>query len=89
MNGPMCAPALSNDLASNLILAGRKDYMRQYLGIIEGGEEIIYANFFCTDHETDWHNEFVFVMDGGDCFFSVKHNPGSGEFFDLSVNGES
>jgi hypothetical protein len=63
-------------------------YMRQYLGIIEDGEEIIYANFFCTINEMDWHNDFVFVLDGGDCFFQVKYNPASGEFFDLSVNGE-
>jgi hypothetical protein len=65
------------------------DYMRQYLGIVEEGEEIIYANFFCTINDMDWHNEYVFVLDGGDCFFQVKYNPQSGEFFDLSVNGES
>ena len=63
------------------------DYMRQYLGIVEDGQQIIYANFFCTINEMDWHSEYVFVMDGGDCFFQVKYNPESGEFFDLSVNG--
>jgi hypothetical protein len=65
------------------------DYMRQYLGIVENGEEVIYANFFCSIDDMDWHNEFVFVLDGGDCFFSVKYNPQTGEFFDLSVNGEA
>lgn len=65
------------------------EYMRQYLGIIEDGEQIIYANFFCTIHDIDWRNELVFVSDGGDCFFSVKYNPTSKEFFDLSVNGEA
>jgi hypothetical protein len=65
------------------------EYMRQYLGIVEDGEEIIYANFFCTINDMDWHSEFVFVMDGGDCFFQVKFNPESGEFFELYVNGES
>ena len=64
-------------------------YMRQYLGIVENGEEIIYANFFCTVDELDWQNEYVFVMDGGDCFFQFKYNPQSSGFFDLSVNGES
>lgn len=64
------------------------EYMRQYLGIVEEGKEIIYANFFCTINEMDWSNEYVLVMDGGDCFFQVKYNPATGEFFDLAVNGE-
>lgn len=64
------------------------DYMRQYLGIVEDGEQIIYANFFCIINDMDWHSEYVFVMDGGDCFFQVKFDPESGEFFDLYVNGE-
>jgi hypothetical protein len=63
------------------------DYMRQYLGIVEKGEQIIYANFFCTINDMDWRNQYVLVMDGGDCFLQVKYNPESGEFFDLSVNG--
>jgi hypothetical protein len=65
------------------------DYMRQYLGIVENGTEIIYANFFCTADDIAWRNEFVFVMDGGDCYFNVKYDPQSGEFFDFSVNGEA
>lgn len=65
------------------------DYLRQYLGIVEDGEQIIYANFFCSAEDIDWHNEVVFVQDGGDCYFQVKYNPGTGEFFDLMVNGES
>lgn len=65
------------------------NYMRQYLGIVEEGEQIIYANFFCNSHEIDWHNDYVFVLDGGDCYFQVKYNPATGEFFDLSVNGEA
>ena len=64
------------------------EYMRQYLGIVEEGEEIVYANFFCTINEMDWSNEYVLVMDGGDCFFQIKYNPATNEFFDFSVNGQ-
>jgi hypothetical protein len=64
------------------------DYMRQYLGIVVDGQEMIYANFFCTINEMDWHTEVVFVMDGGDCFFQVTYDPQSGDFSNLSVNGE-
>lgn len=65
------------------------DYMRQYLGIVENGAEIIYANFFCDAHDFDWRSKYYFVNDGGDCFFQVKYNPQTHEFFDLSVNGEA
>ena len=65
------------------------DTMRQYLGIVEDGAEVIYANFFCNAHDDDWHNELVMVMDGGDCYFQVKYDPGTDKFFDFSVNGES
>jgi hypothetical protein len=64
------------------------DYTRQYLGMIENGEQVIYANFFCSDHE-NWQEQIVFVLDGGDCYFQVKYNPQTDEFYDLSVNGQA
>jgi hypothetical protein len=64
------------------------EYKRQYLGIIEAGEQVIYANFFCSDHE-NWQEQVVFVLDGGDCYFQVKYNPQTDEFYDLSVNGQA
>jgi hypothetical protein len=64
------------------------DYKRQYMGLIENGEQVIYANFFCSDHE-NWQEEIVFVLDGGDCYFQVKYNPQTDEFYDLSVNGQA
>jgi hypothetical protein len=63
------------------------EYNRQYIGMILDGKKIIYANFFCDSIETDWRKDFVFVMDGGDCFFQFKYDADSGEFFDLQVNG--
>lgn len=65
------------------------DYYRQYFGIVENGEEIIYANFFCDNDQPNWRSDYVMVMDGGDCYFQVKYNPSTGQFFDLMVNGES
>ena len=64
------------------------EYNRQYAGLIMEGRTFIYANFFC-DSMTDWKKDFVFVMDGGDCFFQFKYDPATGEFFDLQVNGEA
>lgn len=64
-------------------------YQRQYVGLVYGEQQVVYANFFCTSASMDWQNDFVLVMDGGDCFFQVKYDMATGEFFDLRVNGEA
>jgi hypothetical protein len=64
-------------------------YKRQYMGLVEEGERVIYANFFCNADAINWQEEWAFVMDGGDCFFNVKYNIETGEFFELIVNGEA
>jgi hypothetical protein len=63
------------------------EYNRQYIGIVLDQKRIIYANYFCDPIETEWRKDFVFVLDGGDCFFQFKCDVDSGEFFDLQVNG--
>lgn len=63
------------------------EYNRQYIGIILDGKQIIYANYFCDSVETNWRKDFVFVMDGGDCFFQFKYDVETAEFFDLQING--
>lgn len=63
-------------------------YNRQYLGLILNEKKTIYANFFCESTHTDWKKDFIFVLDGGACYFQFKYDPGTAEFFDLQVNGE-
>lgn len=63
------------------------EYNRQYIGMVLDGKKIIYANYFCDSVETDWRKDFVFVLDGGDCFFQFKYDVDGTEFFDLQVNG--
>lgn len=63
------------------------EYNRQYIGIIVDEKQVIYANYFCDSADMDWRKDFVFVMDGGDCFFQFKYDVDSAEFFDLQVNG--
>lgn len=65
------------------------EYQRQYIGLMINGEQVIYANYFCRSFNENWNKEFVFVLDGGACYFQFKNNPQSGEFFDLHVNGEA
>lgn len=65
------------------------EYNRQYIGIILDGKQVIYANYFCDSAQLDWRKDFVFVMDGGDCFFQFNYNVDSADFFDLQVNGSA
>lgn len=83
--------ANSDQFRSQGAPVGKKldDYNRQYLGITLGERKIVYANFFCASFETDWQTEFVIVMDGGACFFQFMYDAGSGEFFNLQVNGNA
>lgn len=64
-------------------------YRRQYVGILVKGQRVIFANFFCTTDDTDWKHEFVFVLDGGSCYFEVKYDVQTGVFYDLSIHGEA
>jgi hypothetical protein len=65
------------------------EYHRQYLGIIEDGKQVIYANFFCEDANQDWKNQYVIVQDGGSCYFQLKFEVGASRYYDLHINGEA
>ncbi|HEX8844193.1 MAG TPA: hypothetical protein VF791_06095 [Pyrinomonadaceae bacterium] len=64
-------------------------YKRQYVGIVKNGHKKIFANFFCDAGGRDWKTTPIFVLDGGDCFFTILYDPNSDAFSDLSINGEA
>lgn len=64
-------------------------YTRQYWGLLENEKKVVFINFFCDAFGMDWQHERVQVEDGGDCYFQLKYDVESGEFFDLRVNGEA
>ena len=64
-------------------------YKRQYAGLVIHGRKIIYGNFFCSDPGTDWKKEWIFVMDGGDCFFQLQFDMADSTFRGLMVNGDA
>jgi hypothetical protein len=64
-------------------------YKRQYIGIVENGHRKIVVNFFCDIMGRDWKREPVTVLDGGDCFFNVTYDVGTGVFSDLYIHGEA
>jgi hypothetical protein len=64
-------------------------YHRQYFGYVIEGRALIFVNAFCDSFDGDWRSNAVFVMDGGDCFFSVSYDAVKGEFLDLRINGDA
>ncbi|MBI5294459.1 MAG: hypothetical protein HY869_03210 [Chloroflexi bacterium] len=67
-----------------------EEYNRQYVGIVLDGQKVIYANYLCRiGAETEWKEQFIFVADGGACYFQFKFDASTGRFFDLLVNGEA
>jgi cyclophilin family peptidyl-prolyl cis-trans isomerase len=70
------------------VVEGLPEYGRQYAGIVEDGDELILANFFC-DGGSNPETIPVVVADGGDCFFRVTYDVDEEEFSDLEVNGEA
>lgn len=63
------------------------EYNAQYIGMELDGRRVIYANYLCDSAQLEWQDNFVFVADGGDCFFQFKYDVESAEYFDLQVNG--
>ena len=65
-------------------------YNSQFVGIVLDGRKVIYASYLCqSGANTEWKEQFIFVADGGACYFKFKFDTSTGEFFDLLVNGEA
>ncbi|MBI3125908.1 MAG: hypothetical protein HYZ10_16040 [Ignavibacteriales bacterium] len=72
------------------ILKDLKNYKRQYLGFLENGKRFIYVNAFCKSfykNDKSWRTHFVFVMDGGSCFFQIIYDCDKKSFSRFLING--
>ncbi len=64
-------------------------YVRQYVATINSeGEKEVWVNCLCST-SGEWRNHLIFVMDGGNCFFSLKINLTTGQYYQFSVNGDA
>ena len=66
------------------------DHKRQYFGVTISGSRMVFVNAFCKsywDSDGAWPSHFVFVFDGGSCFFQFFYDPATRSFRDLRVNG--
>jgi hypothetical protein len=68
-------------------------YKRQYFGLLENGDKIIYINCFWSKHfdktQTYWKTDEVNVFDGCSYFWSIKVNLTKKFLFEFGVNGSA
>ena len=77
-------PRVDADLLTRL-----PTYTRQYVGIVEDGQQKIYALYYCNFPITDLQKGVQFVSDGGNCFFQLKYSVQDQSFSELMINGEA
>ena len=66
-----------------------KNYGRQYISAIDNrNHKLVYINCFCNPLEFPYrHKDWVFVFDGGNCFFQLKIDLTDKKVIDFSENG--
>ena len=64
-------------------------YGRQYIAVLnKQNHKIVYINCFCNPSEHDYkRKDWVFVMDGGNCFFQMKIDLTVKKVIEYSENG--
>ena len=64
-------------------------YDRQFIGIVQNGEKLIYGNFFPSRHSKKPHklSEIIDLCDGFGTFWGVIYNPSTQQFSQLKING--
>jgi hypothetical protein len=65
-------------------------YKRQYMATINSkGEKEIWINCFCGQWDKRSRTSPVIVDDGGNCYFNLKINLTTGQYYELMVNGDA
>lgn len=62
-------------------------YKRQYVATInKKGEKEVWVNCFCDSWNEKWREYLILAFEGGNCYFNLKINLNTGEYYDLIVN---
>ena len=79
-----------DNLDKNNFILDLSRYKRQYVAIINSsGEKEVWVNCFCDAWDTAWKKNLIVADDGGNCFFNLKINLTTGQYYDLMVNGDA
>lgn len=83
-----CMNAYNLDKNNLKIELGR--YNRQYVAAENSkGEKEVWINCFCREWDINNRKQIVSVLDGGNCYFNLKINLTTGEYYELMVNGDA
>lgn len=52
------------------------------------GQLFVWVNCLCKTHGDDWRSHIPLIFDGGSCYFNLKLNLTTREYFDFSINSE-
>jgi len=64
-------------------------YKRQYVAILNAkGEKEVWVNCFCGAGSQNWKKNLILVLDGGNCYFNLKINLTTGQYYEFMVNGD-
>ncbi len=65
-------------------------YKRQYVATMNPkGEKEVWINCFCNAWNKDWKTNLIMVNDGGNCYFNLKVNLTTEQYYELMVNGDA
>lgn len=65
-------------------------YTFQYQGQENAGRPFVFVNALCrVDQGWRLNKQMVMVKDGGPCYFTLKYDIKTREFFELMINGEA
>ena len=77
----------------SLVEVGQKypQYVIQFVGIMVNGKKQIFCNYSCRDtsQQLDPSRNFIFVYDGGSCFWQIEYVPGTKSCTGLQINGNA
>jgi hypothetical protein len=77
-------------LSNDDYLIDTKRHMRQYIAVInEKGEKEVWVNCFCGAGNQNWKTNLILVEDGGNCYFNLKINLTTGQYYEFMVNGDA
>jgi len=63
------------------------DYTFQYQGQQSIERKYVLVNGFCRKPKDDLTKDLYFVFNAGPCFFHVKYDPSTKEFYEFEFNG--
>lgn len=71
-------------------ITNTEKYAFQYQGRENDGHRHIFINAFCKYPENaTLHKDMIQVLDGGDCYFTIKFDEKTRIFYELIINGEA